>query len=156
MSGGWVTMPLNGWTMLAQEEVRAMTTTTGTDLAPRLRAFKHRLDPNPAQATLLAQYAGAARVAYNMLTAHNRAALAAGAARRTELAETGLAGPELAARYAGADALVHVSWTEGVPQVLLEAFAAGLPVVATAVGGVPAAVVAELGALIRGSITRAA
>ena len=76
MSGGWVTMPLNGWTMLAQEEVRAMTTTTGTDLAPRLRAFKHRLDPNPAQATLLAQYAGAARVAYNMLTAHNRAALA--------------------------------------------------------------------------------
>ncbi|MBS9538357.1 helix-turn-helix domain-containing protein [Micrococcus luteus] len=75
-----------------------MTTTTGTDLAPRLRAFKHRLDPNPAQATLLAQYAGAARVAYNMLIAHNRAALAAGAARRTELAETGLAGPELAAR----------------------------------------------------------
>ncbi|RUQ20124.1 hypothetical protein D8M33_08760, partial [Micrococcus sp. HSID17245] len=55
-----------------------MTTTTGTDLAPRLRAFKHRLDPNPAQATLLAQYAGAARVAYNMLIAHNRAALAAG------------------------------------------------------------------------------
>ena len=98
MSGGWVTMPLNGWTMLAQEEVRAMTTTTGTDLAPRLRAFKHRLDPNPAQATLLAQYAGAARVAYNMLTAHNRAALAASAARRTELAESGLAGPELAAR----------------------------------------------------------
>lgn len=98
MSGGWVTMPLNGWTMLAHEEVRAMTTTTGTDLAPRLRAFKHRLDPNPAQATLLAQYAGAARVAYNMLTAHNRAALAASAARRTELAETGLAGPELAAR----------------------------------------------------------
>ena len=75
-----------------------MTTTTGTDLAPRLRAFKHRLDPNPAQATLLAQYAGAARVAYNMLIAHNRAALAAGAARRTELAESGLAGPELAAR----------------------------------------------------------
>ena len=45
-----------------------MTTTTGTDLAPRLRAFKHRLDPNPAQATLLAQYAGAARVAYNTVS----------------------------------------------------------------------------------------
>jgi glycosyltransferase involved in cell wall biosynthesis len=31
---------------------------------------------------------------------------------------------------------LHVSWTEGMPQVLLEAFAARLPVVATAVGGV--------------------
>lgn len=38
--------------------------------------------------------------------------------------------------YRGSHALLHVSWTEGVPQVLFEAFAAGLPVVATAVGGV--------------------
>jgi glycosyltransferase involved in cell wall biosynthesis len=38
--------------------------------------------------------------------------------------------------YRGGDAFLHVSWTEGLPQVLLEAFAAGLPVVATAVGGV--------------------
>ena len=35
-----------------------------------------------------------------------------------------------------ADALLHVSWTEGFPQVLVEAFGARLPVVATAVGGV--------------------
>ncbi len=41
--------------------------------------------------------------------------------------------------YRTADAFLHVSWTEGVPQVLLEAFAAGVPVVATAVGGVPEA-----------------
>ncbi len=40
--------------------------------------------------------------------------------------------------YRDAHAFLHVSWTEGVPQVLFEAYAAGLPVVATAVGGVPA------------------
>ena len=38
--------------------------------------------------------------------------------------------------YRQAHALLHVSLTEGVPQVILEAFAARLPVVATAVGGV--------------------
>jgi len=42
--------------------------------------------------------------------------------------------------YRQAHALVHISFTEGVPQVLLEAFAARLPVVATSVGGVPALV----------------
>jgi glycosyltransferase involved in cell wall biosynthesis len=39
-------------------------------------------------------------------------------------------------RYRSAHALLHISMTEGVPQVVLEAFAARLPVVATAVGGV--------------------
>lgn len=42
--------------------------------------------------------------------------------------------------YEDSHALLHVSWTEGVPQVLYEAFAAGTPVVATAVGGVQQAV----------------
>jgi glycosyltransferase involved in cell wall biosynthesis len=42
-------------------------------------------------------------------------------------------------RYRSVNAFLHVSWTEGMPQVLLEAFAAGTPVVATAVGGVPEA-----------------
>ena len=37
--------------------------------------------------------------------------------------------------YRSSHAFLHVSWTEGFPQVLLEAFAAGLPTVATAVGG---------------------
>jgi glycosyltransferase involved in cell wall biosynthesis len=41
--------------------------------------------------------------------------------------------------YRSSHVLLHVSWTEGLPQVLFEAFAARLPVVATAVGGVPAA-----------------
>lgn len=42
--------------------------------------------------------------------------------------------------YRRSHMLAHVSWSEGVPQVLFEAFAAALPVVATQVGGVPDAV----------------
>jgi glycosyltransferase involved in cell wall biosynthesis len=40
--------------------------------------------------------------------------------------------------YRSSHAFLHVSWTEGLPQIMFEAFSAGLPVVATAVGGVPA------------------
>jgi glycosyltransferase involved in cell wall biosynthesis len=42
--------------------------------------------------------------------------------------------------YRDSHVLLHVSWTEGLPQVLFEAFAAGLPVVATDVGGIGEAV----------------
>jgi glycosyltransferase involved in cell wall biosynthesis len=48
-------------------------------------------------------------------------------------------GPELLRLYRSAHALLHVSLTEGVPQVLVEALASGTPIVATDVGGVGAA-----------------
>ena len=42
--------------------------------------------------------------------------------------------------YRESDLLLHVSWTEGLPQILFEAFAAALPAVATDVGGIAEAV----------------
>ncbi|HYQ83958.1 MAG TPA: glycosyltransferase, partial [Rubrobacter sp.] len=69
--------------------------------------------------------------------AHHLAEL--GVAEHAELRGYVPYGPALSTAYRESHALLHVSWTEGFPQVILEGFAAGLPVVATDVGGVRAA-----------------
>jgi glycosyltransferase involved in cell wall biosynthesis len=61
-----------------------------------------------------------------------------GVAERAELAGYVPLDGGLLDRYRDADLFLHISWTEGLPQVLLEAFAARTPVVATDVGGVGA------------------
>lgn len=59
-----------------------------------------------------------------------------GLSARSELRGHMPMGEELLRLYRESHVFLHVSWTEGVPQVLLESFATALPVVATAVGGV--------------------
>src|SRR5205814_9058313 len=63
-----------------------------------------------------------------------------GVAERVELPGLVPYGPRLVDLYRSSHALLHTSWTEGLPQVLVEGFAAGLPVVATDVGGIRASV----------------
>ena len=69
-----------------------------------------------------------------------REAAAAGLGERVELAGYVPIDAGLLDRYRRAHVLLHSSLTEGLPQILLEAFAAGLPVVVSDVGGIRAAV----------------
>ncbi len=57
-------------------------------------------------------------------------------------------GPQLLELYRDSNALLHLSLTEGLPQVIWEAMASGIPIVATDVGGVAAAVGDDLAILI--------
>jgi glycosyltransferase involved in cell wall biosynthesis len=68
-----------------------------------------------------------------------RLAASLGLAEAVEFLDYVPSGPELWRLYRSSNAFVHVSLTEGLPLVLYEAQAAGLPIVATDVGGVRAA-----------------
>jgi glycosyltransferase involved in cell wall biosynthesis/GT2 family glycosyltransferase len=57
-------------------------------------------------------------------------------------------GPGLLERYRRADVVVHTALTEAFGQVLVEAMASATPLVATAVGGVPALVGPDAGLLV--------
>lgn len=67
-----------------------------------------------------------------------RAARVAGLSGRVELPGYVPFGDNLLDLYRNAHLFVHVSLTEGLPQVLVEALASGTPIVATAVGSVGA------------------
>lgn len=71
-----------------------------------------------------------------------------GASDALELVGYVPAGALLWEQYRRSLAFLHVSLTEGIPQVLFEAQAAGLPIVATDVGGVAAAVDGGSGGLL--------
>jgi glycosyltransferase involved in cell wall biosynthesis len=57
-------------------------------------------------------------------------------------------GPRLLEHYDRADLFVAPSIVEGTPKAILEAFARGLPVLATLVGGFPDVVTSEVGTLV--------
>jgi glycosyltransferase involved in cell wall biosynthesis len=137
--------------LITEDEIASLEASTGRDYSGELRAIsvgRLETEKNPLA---LADVLRAVREIDDRwrLVVCGEGAMREELERRLE--ELGLAGAAeiqgyvphdrgLREEYRSAHALLHVSWTEGLPQVLYEAFAAGLPVAATDVGGIRAAV----------------
>jgi glycosyltransferase involved in cell wall biosynthesis len=92
----------------------------------------------------VATWAGKGRLSEDLMAAARRL----GVSERLELPGFVPFGPALFALYEGADALLHIAATEGVPGVLSEAMACGLPIIATDVGGIRTAAAGGTAALL--------
>ena len=143
---------MTGFSLVSRKDLVSLDEALARDMdGPSLRLLTvSRLDPEKNPLLLLDIVAGLRRVDPRWrLTIAGDGPLRERMSQR--IAELGLQdavtlagevtnGPDLWALYRSSHVFVHVSFTEGLPQVLFEAQAAGLPVVATAVGGVPDAV----------------
>jgi glycosyltransferase involved in cell wall biosynthesis len=141
----------------AAEDVRTLKTRLGIADGERLLLSVGRLSREKAHVDLLAAYKLLQNANPNISSrlivvgdGPERARLEAAAEAqglKQRVIFTGQIG-EVQVFYAAADVLVLPSHSEGSPNVLLEAMSAGLPIVATAVGGVPEVVKHDESALL--------
>jgi glycosyltransferase involved in cell wall biosynthesis len=137
-----------GFSLVPRDDIRPLEDALARDWGePELRMLTvSRLDPEKNPLLLLDILAGLRRgeprwrltVAGDgpLRGAMEQRAAELGLSDHVELAGEVSNGPELWRLYRESHLFLHVSFTEGLPQVLLEAQAAGLPIVGTDVGGV--------------------
>jgi glycosyltransferase involved in cell wall biosynthesis len=137
---------INAGREVCEDEVRRLKGRLGISEGERVVLAVGRLSREKAQADLLRAFA---RLARESAGARARLVLVGEGPERAALeelaAELGLGGrvvfagqtSDVAPFYAAADLFALPSHSEGSPYALLEAMAAGVPVVATRVGGVP-------------------
>jgi glycosyltransferase involved in cell wall biosynthesis len=149
--GGGAPVLTTGFSLVRAQELRPLDDALATSWEGPLRVLcVGRLDPekNPLLVPDVAALLRRRDPRWSIVVAGDGPLRGAVERRVTELGLEGAVellgevpnGPGLWALYRSCHAFLHVSRTEGLPQVVFEAQAAGLPLVATAVGGVPAAV----------------